>query len=1281
MKSFSISSGDNSSDNHLVAVPPWATAGLALATPRRLVPPDAWVGHLPFAQWLVEAHRPEVIVELGVHTGNSYCSFCEAVDRQGLSTRCFGVDHWLGDPQAGLYGDDVYEDLKRHHDPLYGRFSKLLRMSFDDALTEVADGSVDLLHIDGFHTYEAVSHDFNTWLQKLSGRGIVLFHDTAVHGRDFGVWRFFDEISKRYPAFSFAHSNGLGVAAVGSTPLSLAVAELFAAARDDAVRDQVRTFFARLGEVMQTRLALRGAEVRIADLSRTVVAAEGKNRALAAERDRWQARAEDLETASHISAGAGLRAEAGMWRVFCQYCESVFKISANEFVRSIARLVDNDGAEAHRDRIALRNIGARLQAGLPIREENLPELLRGLVQRVQKKVARPEGHETPPPDQLIHEADTLERIRESGLFDDSFYALSHEARAQGIDPLNHYLSVGEEAGHLPSEGFDPNYYRKRYHDIAEADVGLLRHYVLFGKQEGRVPVDRVKRTVIAPRSRAGTPCAIMIAGSAAGESTVRAVERAKMLAGNYEVITLIDSDGPARQLFEALVSQVVVLAEDDPAMPWDRTALALKLKDTLCPAVAIIADPELREFTPALVNAAIPVVAIVDDVPPHLTTDALYDILLWAQVVLVSSEATRRMLVRHYGPAADRLMRVALPPIEPLPPKPPVGQAVEMDAILAELLPGGSSSSFIVAAKGAAADLGLYFAIAEAVVRAVSEPRVRFVWVGSQDGYAAALEAALVGSACPERLKQALVLQPFSAQEEWVAVLADGVLVLPGSSPTSRVPWSALAGGRIVLVMQAESGLADWIRDNPSVSFAAIAPYDVATAAALICDASESQSEYVRCFEVAQLQLSYQIDTQRAHEQLEAAISDAISLSSRIEADLSTVLKLGGNDHNILLDFLDIETEEALRHLHRTINLISPDKTAALANILRFMISVGYLAQGRGGRTLLRRPLAGFNPLIYREDVPSIDVDPLAHWLEAGRPKGRWTHDVIGPASGNAMSQLKVVIHGHFHYPELIDDFLGRLATYSGRLDLVLTTTAPAKADFLKAAARSFQQGTVDIRVVVNRGRDIAPFLVEFERLNAEYDVIGHFHGKKSPHLANGVGDAWRELLWTQLLGKAGQASELPTILAAFEQDLKLGLVFPEDPRLNGWGQNEAIARCLADDMGLDEVLPRNFEFPVGTMFFARCAALRPLLALNLTLEDYPAEPLADDGTLVHALERLIALAVIQAGFRLAGTRIPGATSADGQGDGAVRPVSVGEVHSQSQDTSEPPLTRDMVSG
>ena len=126
-----------------------------------LLDETAWAGHTPFGMFLISALRPKIFVELGTYRGVSYCAVCQAVAEVGAETKCFAVDSWEGDAHAGKLRSNVFEKLRSHHDVKYGEFSKLLRLTFDDALKRFEDGSIDLLHIDGLHTYEAVRHDFN----------------------------------------------------------------------------------------------------------------------------------------------------------------------------------------------------------------------------------------------------------------------------------------------------------------------------------------------------------------------------------------------------------------------------------------------------------------------------------------------------------------------------------------------------------------------------------------------------------------------------------------------------------------------------------------------------------------------------------------------------------------------------------------------------------------------------------------------------------------------------------------------------------------------------------------------------------------------------------------------------------------------------------------------------------------------------------------------------------------------------------------------------------------
>jgi GT2 family glycosyltransferase len=234
---------------------------VCVSQPLRMAP-SAWTQHIPFAMFLIDVLRPNIVVELGTHTGVSYCAFCQAVKELKLETRCYAVDAWKGDPHSGSYGNEILDNLRMHHDPLYGSFSQLIQTTFDDALNHFDNGTIDLLHIDGYHTYEAVKNDFLNWLPKMSNRGVMLFHDTEVRKGDFGVRQLWQELKQQYPSFEILHGFGLGLLAVGALqtePLKV----LLNTPKSDLLH--LREFFYQLGRRLEIEQSSLEIETQLAD--------------------------------------------------------------------------------------------------------------------------------------------------------------------------------------------------------------------------------------------------------------------------------------------------------------------------------------------------------------------------------------------------------------------------------------------------------------------------------------------------------------------------------------------------------------------------------------------------------------------------------------------------------------------------------------------------------------------------------------------------------------------------------------------------------------------------------------------------------------------------------------------------------------------------------------------------------------------------------------------------------------------------------------------------------
>lgn len=171
---------------------------------------DSWCMHLPFAYDLMRELAPKVFVELGVKQGESYFSFCQSAAENKINVRCYGVDSWRGDIQTGNLDPEMQHEVAEYNWQ-YSSFSELKTMLFAEALGDFPDATIDLLHIDGTHTYDEVKADFESWLPKLSPNGIILFHDVMMRDRGFGVWKVWEEIAREDNSFLFEFGFGLGV--------------------------------------------------------------------------------------------------------------------------------------------------------------------------------------------------------------------------------------------------------------------------------------------------------------------------------------------------------------------------------------------------------------------------------------------------------------------------------------------------------------------------------------------------------------------------------------------------------------------------------------------------------------------------------------------------------------------------------------------------------------------------------------------------------------------------------------------------------------------------------------------------------------------------------------------------------------------------------------------------------------------------------------------------------------------------------------------------------------
>lgn len=242
--------------------------------------------------------------------------------------------------------------------------------------------------------------------------------------------------------------------------------------------------------------------------------------------------------------------------------------------------------------------------------------------------------------------------------------------------------------------------------------------------------------------------------------------------------------------------------------------------------------------------------------------------------------------------------------------------------------------------------------------------------------------------------------------------------------------------------------------------------------------------------------------------------------------------------------------------------------------------------------------------------------------------------DDIHPLSGDISSSIAV--HVHVHYPDVIAELAGYLKHMPFAFDLfVSVSTDEARDSCCRAFSGLPRVGRVTVDVVENRGRDIAPLICHFGAGLATYDYICHVHTKKSVY-AQGRMNGWREYLFRQLLGTEDQ---IRRIFSVFEKDRGAGIIYPQNyAHLPYWGNtwlsNRALGFRMCRQMGITDMPDGYFDYPAGSMFWARGTAIQHLFSAGIRPTDFPEETGQTDGSLAHCIERLLALVVKHAGYK-----------------------------------------------
>ncbi|GHE20547.1 hypothetical protein GCM10017767_10680 [Halomonas urumqiensis] len=380
---------------------------------------------------------------------------------------------------------------------------------------------------------------------------------------------------------------------------------------------------------------------------------------------------------------------------------------------------------------------------------------------------------------------------------------------------------------------------------------------------------------------------------------------------------------------------------------------------------------------------------------------------------------------------------------------------------------------------------------------------------------------------------------------------------------------------------------------------------------------------------------------------VEAPYGDCYSLAESLVAGLDYLIVRDGINHDICVRHLSFdhyvsEIDSYLRLASRQKEEIEHVIECSQAFKERFDPDFYRLSIGEGDRrrhflTLLYKGLIYSKPFAGSDAKGAVESRPYKHgesffnyveWLmlqeDFSMPLSILNGAECEPYEG------RVAIQFHVFYNDLILEYCKYFETLVGHdVDLFVS-----HVNDLGEHELSMLQDCVSGRLVTDKveniGRDVHHFHQQFiEHIQDHYDVVGHFHTKKSTDSADGIGDRWRRYLLGNLLGSPQATRE---VLANFN-DQAVGLVFSEDAHCIDEADNGEAIETLLEPLGYSR-RPYYHTFPVGTMFWARVQALSDLSRLDSETFKL-TEPVPYDGTVLHAFERVLPQLIQETGFKI----------------------------------------------
>lgn len=797
------------------------------------------------------------------------------------------------------------------------------------------------------------------------------------------------------------------------------------------------------------------------------------------------------------------------------------------------------------------------------------------------KIGKNEGRPGNLYQEVLRHRPRINKVLQSILLDSDLARAAAGDQPEAYELLFELMSLPQKFDEQLSN-FSQGHYLRQYPDIADAGVHPLRHFLEFGKREKRSSLMSIRRNLHqgdVPFDPEKKTIIFMIHQLSRTGAPMVGLELIRQASQSCNVIALSLEDGPLLEQYRRECMAVFVSAQPHPEMDY---ALSDHL-DKVSFALLNSADTSL--FIPALVSRDIPFATYIHEypqysVPLHKTIWPTF----YADALIYSSEHVRdAWRPMHEDLGFDTDANTTIIPQAPVNPgKVTQKRYQRARERLSSVLGTDCSRRKIVYGVGSVHwRKGTDLFVLAAQMMHKRDPDALFVWVGdglnSEDFHSGVWmekHMAEVGANQPEGFFHFLPV----GDHYWdLCAAADVMFLSSRMDPLPSVVMDAVEVDCDVVLFEGASGFDDSTYETQ--------PRFHKTGYGMLDEVVEVISELAR--KIDRIDPATQKKKISRTTTLDPDLFDKLAafIEGHLESQRHFILGQGDYDLPILFTERPEDKENRGREMQKAWSL--------------------------GRRTV-------WKSVSEARDTLAASSNPVHHG------------SVIVPYEDRPAEDLPdFSMHIHAYYTDDLEHDLQAYLLFKRARSVVITTDTVRKSNAINQILKTVDL-KAEIRHVPNQGRDILPFLKLFEGGGQAdgSDIWCHVHQKKSLSSTPG-GDVWRNFLLKILLGDADRVSD-----ALFQMaDPDTGLVTPFDPFICGWFASKKLLPVIQPR--IETRLPDHpILFPVGNMFWTRRAVIDQMNGYFGENYPWPNEPIANDGTIYHLIERLWPTASHEAGQR-----------------------------------------------